>query len=148
MTAELIARLAPQLGALPRPDDGSGEQQVLCLPTFRAATLPEGMGGELAEQLGINNADINSAFLEALFHAIDLLGYEILPRSETSEMRAAALINEGKRNQVKHFHTTCGAPLFRAMIQDFDTDNPRINCAVIKALGSMSTDCKSGHKAN
>lgn len=147
MNTELIAALAPQLASLIHPGDGDTPPYPLCLPTFQTATLPSGMAEELAEQLGIPNADISTMFLEALFHQIGAAGYDIVPKTAHAELQVAAAANEHKRNAVKHFHGKCGAPLFRAMVTDFNTDQPRINCAVITALGNMNPDCASGHKA-
>jgi len=143
MTADLIAALAPQLSALIHPTTG----QPLLIPTFRTATLPQGMREELAEQLGNSGNDIATTFLQALFHAVDGAGYEIVSKAEQAELRAAAAVNEHKRNEIKQFVGQCGAPLFRAMITDFNTDQPRINCAVIGSFGGMSIDCANGHKA-
>ena len=144
MTADLIAALAPQLSALVHPTTG----QPLLIPTFRTATLPQGMREELAEQLGNSGNDIATTFLEALFHAVDGADYEIVTKAELQDMRAAASANEHKRNEIKAFHCRqCAAELFRAMITDFNTDKPAIDRTVIRALRNMDPDCSTGHQS-
>jgi hypothetical protein len=143
---DLIAQLAPMLRCLTHPGNERTPPYPLALPTFAAATLPPGMAEELRQELGVENPDISTAFLEALLHTIDQLGRTVIAKTELDELRTAASANEHKRNQVKQFVTDCGAPLFRATIRDFDTDKPRITCGVIKAVGQMSGNCANGHR--
>lgn len=141
--ADLIAKIAPLLPLLPRPNTDGVEQPPLCLPMFQTAQLPPGMAEEMAEELGSATADINSVFLEALFHTIEThTGHTLISHKQLAALEAAAAANEHKRNQVKHFHgDRCGQPLFQAMVTDFNTDQPRINCAVITAMATMNHNC-------
>ena len=143
----LAEQLAPQLPSLVHPGDDTTPPFPLALSVFHTATLPEGLAQEQAEDMGLPTPNLALHFTEAFLHLIDQLGHAIIPKSELADLRAAATAREHKRHERKEFLTTCGHPVFRAMIQDFDTDHPRIPCDVITAIGRLSPDCATGHRA-
>lgn len=133
----LIGKIAPTLPALLHPGGDGQDPYPLILPMFQAVQLPPGMAQEMAEELGLPSSDIATQFLEALFHTIETVGgHTLIDTAELADLSAAAAANEYKRNEVKIFHgQRCGKPLFRAMVTDFNTDQPRVPCAV------MDHDC-------
>lgn len=126
----LAEKLAPKLPGLIHPGDSETDPFPLIIPSFQTATLPEGMAQDMADELGMPSPDICLHFLEAVLHLIDVEGYDILPKAEVADLRAAATLNEGKRNQVVTFHTPCGAEM-RAMARDFDREHPLVPCELV-----------------
>lgn len=134
MDAEALAeQAAPYLGTLVHPGDGA---DVPPFPLslggmFGPYQLPEGFTDEDREELGIPTPEFPRMFLEAvLFMFQSKFGVVPIEAAELADLRAAAAANEGKRNAMKLFHFACGAPAFRVMVKDFDSDNPIVPCAV------------------
>ena len=144
----LAERLAPHLGGLVHPGDADTPPFPLTLPTFQAATLPEGLSAEDAEELGLPTPDLNRHFLEAVIHLIETEGgVELVDKTELADLRAAAAANETQRNKTVELYCRCGTRLGRLMIIDYDTDHPRIDGPnFINAMHNMSTDCVNGHQ--
>lgn len=145
----LAERLAPHLAALVHPGDDNTPPFPLSLSVFQTATLPEGMRKEQAEEMGLPSPDLALHWLEAVIHLIETEGgVELVDRGEIADLRVAAKANEGKRNRTIELFCQCDVKLGRLMVQDFDSDHPRVNGPeLIRALGSKSPDCIGGHKA-
>lgn len=126
----LAERLAPKLPSLVHPGDAETEPFPLIIPSFQTATLPEGMAADMADELGMPSPDICLHFLEAVFALVDAEGVEMVDKTELAELKAAAAVNETKRNQIITFHTNCGAEL-RAMARGFDTEHPTVPCDLV-----------------
>jgi hypothetical protein len=142
---ELATLCAPGLATLVHPGNGDDIQPFpLSLSMFQPAAMPEGMAREVAEEMGMPTPDLNRHFLEAVIHLFEMAGAVVRPAAEYADLQAAAGAQEGKRNAIKQFTTDCGQPAFRAMVRDFDSDNPRIPCGVIEALHGMSAQCPHG----
>lgn len=146
---DLAERVAPKLGELVHPGDDDCPPFPLSLPTFQPSVLPEGMAQAEAEELGLPTLDLSKLFLEALFAMLDReYGVQLVDAQEQADLTTAAQAKEHKRTQQINIHCQCGTKLARLMIQDFDTDNPRVNgSALIKAMAAMNPDCGTGHKA-
>ncbi|XTP37102.1 hypothetical protein ACORG1_13170 [Mycobacterium sp. TJFP1] len=137
--AEAVERIAPGLATLTHPGDADTPPFPMHLSVFQAATLPEAMVEEMAEDMGMPSPDIALHFLEALSHLADTLGYEAFtPKAEMAELRAAASVNEDKRNAIKQCRTACGEPAYRIMFRDFNTDEPIVPCET-----APGHDCKA-----
>lgn len=145
----LAERVAPKLGELIHPGDDDVPPFPLSLPTFQPSVLPEGMAEAEAEELGLPSLDLNKLFLEALFAMLEReYGVVLMDAQEVNQLTTAAQAKEHKRTQQINLHCSCGTKLARFTVQDFDTDNPRVNGpALIKAMAAMNPDCGTGHKA-
>ena len=147
---DLAERVGPRLGELVHPGDDDVPPFPLSLPTFQPSVLPEGMAAEEAEELGLPTLDLNKLFLEALFSLLEReFGVILTDAAELADLTTAASAQEHRRTQQINLHCNCGTKLARLAVQDFDTDNPRVNGpALIKAFAAMNPDCGTGHKAN
>lgn len=147
-THDLADRVAPKLGELIHPGDDDVPPFPLSLPTFQPSVLPEGMAEAEAEELGLPSLDLSKLFLEALFAMLEReYGVVLMDAQEVTQLTTAATAREHKRNEKKALHCTCGVKLGQLMVQDFDTDNPRVTPELIRAFGGMNPDCGTGHKA-
>lgn len=145
---DLAERVAPKLGELVHPGDDDVPPFPLSLPTFQPSVLPEGMAQAEADELGLPSLDLSKLFLEALFAMLAReYGVQLVDAQELAELTTAATAREHKRNEKKALTCQCGVRLGQLMVQDFDTDNPRVSPAIIKAFGAMNPDCATGHKA-
>lgn len=145
---DLAERVAPKLGELVHPGDDDVPPFPLSLPTFQPSVLPEGMAEAEAEELGLPSLDLNKLFLEALFALLQReYGVVLMDAQEIAQLTTAATAREHKRNEKKALHCTCGVKLGQLMVQDFDTDNPRVSPELIRAFGAMNPDCGTGHRA-
>ena len=140
--AEAVERIAPGIATLTHPGDADTPPFPMHLSVFQTATLPEAMVEEMAEDMGMPSPDIAKHFLEALLHLAETLGFELVDSAELAETRAAATVNEGRRNEIKSFYTPCNKerPIFRVMVRGFDSEHPEIPCEVLKALQGKG-DC-------
>lgn len=127
---DLAEKLAPKLPSLVHPGDADVDPFPLIIPSFQTATLPEGMAEDMAEELGMPSPDICLHFLEAVFHLVEVEGYSIVPTDEVTDLRAAAAVNERRRNAVVTFHTPCNAEI-RAMARGFDTEHVTVPCELV-----------------
>lgn len=138
MDAETLAeQAAPHMATLVHPGDGADVQPFpLSLGgLFGPYELPEGFTDADREELGIPTPEFPRMFLEAVLWMFETkLGVVPIKAAELADLRAAAAANEGKRNAVKRFMFECGAPAFRVMVRDFDSDNPIVPCAVDDVL--------------
>lgn len=140
--AELAERLSPLLATLTHPGDADTLPFALGGMVFARSMLPPGMLQEDAEALGLPSPDFNRLVLEAIIHLLrEQGGVELVDKARLADLTAAAAANEPRRNQVKNFHGSCGAPLFRAMVKDFDTDHPVISCDAVRAVRNLIPDC-------
>lgn len=145
---ELAERVAPKLGELVHPGDADVPPFPLSLATFQPSVLPEGMADAEAEELGLPTANLSKLFLEALFALMEReYGVVFADAHELAALTTAAQAREHKRNEKKALTCQCGVRLGQLMVQDFDTDNPRVSPAIIKAFATMNPDCATGHKA-
>lgn len=146
---DLAERVGPKLGELVHPGDDDVPPFPLSLPTFQPSVLPEGMADAEAEELGLPTANLNKLFLEALFALLGReYGVALVDAHELADLTTAARAREHKRHEKKNLYCNCGTKLAALMVQDFDTDNPRVNgSALIKAMAAMNPDCETGHKA-
>lgn len=144
----LAARLAPHLATLVHPGDADTPPFPLAMAQFQTAQLPEGMQLEQAEEMGLPSPNLSLHFMEAVLALIEREGIELVDHTEMADLRAAAAAQESKRHQVIELYCHCGTKLGRLMVQDFDTEHPRVNGPeLIRALGTKSADCSSKHKA-
>lgn len=130
----LAERLAPHMaGSIWHPGDAETKPFPLVPPPmFRTATLPPGQLEEMAKDAGLPSPDFAKTYCEAWLHLVQTEGnVTLVDNAELADLRAAAAVNEGKRNQVKECVTMCGAPAYRMTIRDFDTDHPRVPCAAV-----------------
>lgn len=145
---DLAERVAPKLGELVHPGDDDVPPFPLSLPTFQPSVLPEGMAAAEAEDIGLPSLDLNKLFLEALFALLQReYGVTLTDTAELNDLTTAAAQREHKRTEKKAFYCQCGVKLGQLMVQDFDTDNPRVSPQLIRAFGAMNPDCGTGHKA-
>lgn len=141
-TDDLAERLSPLLPTLTHPGDADTPPFTLGGMVFDRSMLPPGMLQEDAEALGLPSPDFNRLVLEAIIHLLrDKGGVELVDKATLADLTAAAAVNEPRRNQQKQFRGSCGAPLFRAMVKDFDTDHPVISCDVLRAVRNLTPDC-------
>lgn len=150
--SELAERLSPLLyGAITHPGDANTKPFPVMSPLagMQAATMPPGMAEDMAEKAGLPSTNFALIWLESVLHMVQTEGdVTLVSNAELADLRAAAATNEGKRNQQKDLHCRCGTKLARLSIRDFDTEHPTVNGPeVIKALGSMSPECTTQHKA-
>lgn len=132
--SDLAERLAPHLtGMMTHPGDENTKPFALApLAAFQTATLPPGQAQQEAELAGLPHPNFALIWLEAVLHLVQTEGnVTLVDNAELADLRAAAAVNESKRNAVKECVTTCGLPAFRIMIKDFDTDHPRVPCAAV-----------------
>ena len=146
--SDLAERLAPYLATLVHPGDESTPPFPLSLPTFQAATLPEGLAAEDAEEMGLPTPELNKHFLDAVIHLLRTEGrVELIDQDQLADLRAAAASQETARNKTIEIFCRCGTKLGRLSVLDFDTDHPRVNGPeLIKAFSSMSPDCITKHR--
>lgn len=133
MTA-LAERLAPRLtGMMEHPGNESTKPFHLApLAAFQTATLPPGQAQQEAELAGLPHPNFALIWLEAVVHLLQTEGnVTLVDNAELADLRAAAAVNEGKRNRIIEFHTECGLPAFRVMVKGFDSDHPRVPCAAV-----------------
>lgn len=151
-TAHLIDVLTPELAAPVHPGDPSDPNShpfaLNLAGLFGPFDAPEGMSKEDLEEAGIPSPELPRMFLEFLFYVIETKGgCSIVPTAELADLTTAARAREHKRHEKKALHCTCGVRLGNVMVQDFDTDNPRVTPELIRAFGAMNPDCGTGHKA-
>lgn len=129
---DLAERLAPALPTLTHPGDNDTPPFLLGGMIFARSMLPPGMLEEEAKELGLPTPDFNKLVLEAIIHLLrEQGGVELVDKTELADLRAAAAVNEAKRNAALEFHTPCGTTL-RVMVRDFDTQHPQVPCELVK----------------
>lgn len=133
--------LAPNLGALVHP--GDGKPFPISIPVFRQVANPA-MQEHFAKEAGLPGPDFNLIFAEAV-EALIRTKYAIIPLAEVEQMQAAAVAAQPSKNRRLNFQCRCGYPIFTAQVDGFDTDNPTLPPAAIKAMHSIGTDCNTGH---
>lgn len=151
--SDLAERLSERLyGVLTHPGDDDTPPFPVMSPLvgLQAATMPPGMAEQIAEDAGLPHPNFALIWLEAVLALVETEGgVTLVDNAELADLRAAAVSNEGKRNQQKDLHCRCGTKLARLSIRDFDTEHPTVNGPeVIKALGSMSPECATQHRAS
>lgn len=140
--AELIAQ---NLGCLVHPGEGKTGPTPITLPMFRVVANPA-MQEHFAAEAGLPHPDINRLVSEAIVALVQGNGYSIIPNADLAGMKAAATAAEPQRNRRLNFQCRCGQPIFTAQVDAFDTDNPTLPPAAIKAMHSISPDCATGHQ--
>lgn len=125
---DLAERAAPMLSTLTLPSEGDNPPVPISVGgLFGPYELPEGLSEADREEMGIPAPDFPKLFAYALLHKMATeLDISFIDAAELADLRAAAAANEGKRNAVKYFKDPSGKRLFRAMVRNFDTDEPII----------------------
>jgi hypothetical protein len=134
----LAERLAPHLaGTLVHPgDDKTDPFPLAAPPMFKVAQMPAEVAKDMADQAGFPHADIPLIYTQAWIHlvktvtGIDLNDPELAPERQ-AEIRAAAAVNERRRNEKIDFHTPCGAKI-TAMARGFDTGRVTVPCEMVR----------------
>jgi hypothetical protein len=139
--AELIAQ---NLGSLVHPGEGKTGPTPITLPMFRTVSNAA-MQEHFAAEAGLPHPDINRLVAEAIVALVQSKGWSIVANSDLAGMKAAAVAAEPQRNRRLNFQCRCGAPIFTAQVDHFDTDRPTLPPAAIKAMHQISADCATGH---
>ncbi len=146
--AAVVQLIAANLPHLTHPGDGKGgEPTPIVMPMFRNTNMPPEMAEQFAKDAGLPHSDIAKLFSEAVVHLLESNGFTVTSSTEIEQLQRAAVEREPQKHRVVAFQCTCHAPLFKANVTDFDTDQARISPQVIKALRSFSPECALGHAA-
>jgi hypothetical protein len=116
---------------LTHPGDEHREAHVVPLAMFRTTGLDE----DTTKQVSAIAADTGTAIVHTLEAEFD-----ILPKAEAAQLRAAAAHVDPNRTINVHCH--CGQWLFTMTVRDFDTTNPKVNGpAIIAAMQQYQPEC-------
>ena len=132
---------------LMHPGDEKTPAFPLPLQMFRTSSLPQEQRDMYAQEAGLPHSDVPRLVAEALTALIEGQ-YDLVPKAETAQMRAAAAAAEPMRTQEINLSCRmCRTHLLTATVNDFDTANPTIpGPVVIGYMRSLSPECALGHK--
>lgn len=126
---------------------GDGKPFPIPLMMFRTGGMKPAQLDQYAKDANLPSADIAKLVSEAIVALIET-DNTIVPKAEIAQLRAAAAASEPVRNKQLELSCRCGAPMFTAEVQDFDTAHPTIYAPpVIKHMAKIHPECALGHKA-
>lgn len=140
----LVERIAPQLGQLEHPGDGTHEPRPIVLPIFRHNAVPPEMREQFANEAGLPTSDINRLVVEAIIALIEQT-HQLVPNAEAATMRQAVTENPARHRQLGVVCRVCGNPIFRINV---DVENPRVDGKqFIGVLATLNSECPHAPKA-
>jgi hypothetical protein len=134
MAEGIAERLAPYLaGVITHPgDDQTKPFPLAAPPMFKVAQMPAEVAKDMADQAGFPHADIPLIYCQAWIATLETVcNVTLIDNDELAELRAAAAVNERRRNEKLDFHTPCGM-VVTAMARGFDTGHVTIPCEMVR----------------